>query len=152
MTDTSMPKLFLLFFIFAILAPALSTPAYAEQVEQAPSEQSGGKRVTDYIELKPDFVTNIGTPGQKLSYLKAAITLRASKKTVRAAVEAHMPRLRHELVMLFAEQTDTALLTSNEGQTALRIEAKSRLNAVLEAQQTGEQIDDVLFTTFVVQL
>jgi flagellar FliL protein len=62
-----------------------------------------------------------------------------------------MPRLRHELVMLFCEQTDTGRLNSMEGQEALREEAKQRINAVLEEQQTGERIAGVLFTEFVVQ-
>jgi flagellar FliL protein len=62
-----------------------------------------------------------------------------------------MPRLRHELVMLFGEQTDTGRLNSMEGQEALREEAKQRINAVLEEQQTGERIAGVLFTEFVVQ-
>ncbi|MBC7182612.1 MAG: flagellar basal body-associated FliL family protein, partial [Marinobacter sp.] len=66
-------------------------------------------------------------------------------------LETHMPRLRHELVMLFGEQTDTERLTSMEGQQALREEAKRRINAVLEEQQTGESIAGVLFTEFVVQ-
>ena len=38
-----------------------------------------------------------------------------------------------------------------EGQEALREEAKQRINAVLEEQQTGESIAGVLFTEFVVQ-
>lgn len=149
MKDTTMRPLFLFFFIFVqLLILPLAMSAYAEEASAA---DTGGKRITDYIEFKPDFVTNIGTPGQKLGYLKAAVTLRASEKTTRAAVEAHMPRLRHVLVMLFAEQTDAGVLTSTDGQAALREEAKSRLNAALTAQQTGEQIESVLFTTFVVQ-
>ncbi len=150
-----LPRIFLFFFVFAqTFLLALSTPIYADEAlpeEDTPRKEASGKRITDYIEMKPDFVTNIGTPGQKLSYLKAAVTLRASQTTTRAAVEVHMPRLRHELVILFSEQADADTLTSTEGQAALQEEAKKRLNTVLEAQQTGEQIDTVLFTTFVVQ-
>ncbi|KEF30211.1 Flagellar biosynthesis protein FliL [Marinobacter nitratireducens] len=62
-----------------------------------------------------------------------------------------MPRLRHELVMLFGEQTSTDSLTTMEGQQALREEAKKRINKVLEDQHTGESITGVLFTEFVVQ-
>jgi len=62
-----------------------------------------------------------------------------------------MPRLRHGLVMLFGEQTDSERLTALEGQQALREEATTRINQVLEEQQTGESITGVLFTEFVVQ-
>ncbi|WP_323753253.1 flagellar basal body-associated FliL family protein [Marinobacter sp.] len=115
--------------------------------EDAPEE----KGVTDYIEMKPAFVTHVGKPGNKVNYLKAAVTLRASRESVRPVVEAHNPRLRHELVMLFGEQTDLDTLSSMEGQQALREEAARRINSVLEEQQTGEQITGVLFTEFVVQ-
>jgi flagellar FliL protein len=53
--------------------------------------------------------------------------------------------------MLFGEQTDVDSLAGNAGQTSLRAEAKKRINQVLEEQQTGEKIADILFTEFVVQ-
>lgn len=114
-------------------------------------EPDNEARITDYIEMEPAFVTHVGIPGQKIQYLKAAVTLRATRETTRAALEAHMPRLRHELVMLFGEQTDMERLSSVEGKQALRDEALQRINAVLAEQQTGETVADVIFTTFVVQ-
>lgn len=122
-------------------------PAVTEDAEQA-AEPPG---ITDYIAMNPPFVTHVGPPGNKLIYLKASISLRVSGKDVRPAVEAHMPRLRHEMVMLFGEQTDVDKLVSIEGQEVLRAEAKERINQVLEEQQTGEAITGVLFTEFVVQ-
>jgi flagellar FliL protein len=62
-----------------------------------------------------------------------------------------MPRLRHELVMLFGEQTDVGNITSTQGQEALREEARTRINTVLAEQMTETEVQDVLFTTFVVQ-
>ncbi|MDN6320015.1 MAG: flagellar basal body-associated FliL family protein [Marinobacter sp.] len=145
---TPQPKLFLfsLFLLFS-LAPAAS----AEEATQAEEESPKEPGITDYIAMEPSFVTHVGAPGGKLTYLKASVSLRASQQTTRPAVEAHMPRLRHELVMLFGEQTDTGKLTTMDGQQALRDEAKSRINGVLEEQQTGEAITGVLFTEFVVQ-
>lgn len=143
---THQPKfaLFGLILLFA-LAPA-------GWAEEAPDEEVAEKSgFTDYIAMDPAFVTHVGGPGGKLTYLKASVSLRASQKSTRAAVDAHMPRLRHELVMLFGEQTDTDKLTTMDGQQALREEAKSRINGVLEEQHTGEAITGVLFTEFVVQ-
>ncbi|MDX1558629.1 MAG: flagellar basal body-associated FliL family protein [Marinobacter sp.] len=147
---THQPKsvLTLLFMLFAMIAfPAAAQDA--EETEEAAAEEESG--VTDYISMDPAFVTHVGKPGTKPTYLKAAVSLRANSASVRPAVDAHMPRLRHELVMLFGEQTDAERLTSMEGQEALREEAKQRINAVLEEQQTGESIAGVLFTEFVVQ-
>jgi flagellar FliL protein len=145
---TPQPKFFLfsLFLLFSVF-----TTAWAEEAPDAAEEISEEPGITDYIAMEPSFVTHIGTPGGKLTYLKASVSLRASRQTTRPAVDAHMPRLRHELVMLFGEQTDTDKLTTMDGQQALREEAKLRINGVLEEQQTGEAITGVLFTEFVVQ-
>ncbi len=128
------------------LLPMAAAPAFAQD-----DEPDNEARITDYIEMEPAFVTHVGIPGQKIQYLKAAVTLRATRETTRAVLEAHMPRLRHELVMLFGEQTDMEHLSSVEGKQALRDEALQRINAVLAEQQTGETVADVIFTTFVVQ-
>ena len=151
MTHQPKPVLTLIFLLFFSLAslPAVSQEEKKpEQEEEVSQEESG---FTDYISMDPAFVTHVGPADNKPTYLKAAVTLRASSASTRPALEAHMPRLRHELVMLFGEQTDTERLSSMEGQQALREEAKQRINAVLEEQQTGESIAGVLFTEFVVQ-
>lgn len=148
MTHQRKPVFPLIFLLLSLVSlPALS------QTEEPPKEEAAAEEsgFTDYISMDPAFVTHVGKPDGSPTYLKAAVTLRASNPGTRPALEAHMPRLRHELVMLFGEQTDVDRLTSMEGQQALREEAKRRLNAVLEEQQTGEAIAGVLFTEFVVQ-
>lgn len=138
------------FLILMCLLPVIPAATAAQEEKEEP-EAAQEATITDYIEMDPSFVTHVGKPGDKLTYLKASVTIRASKETTRPAVEAHMPRLRHELVMLFGEQTDADRLATGDGQAALREEAKRRINAVLAEQQTGETITGVLFTEFVVQ-
>lgn len=116
----------------------------------AEAGEDGGTQ-TVYVDMTPAFVTQVGTPGERLSYLKANVTLRVSSKAAEEAVKTHMPRLRHELVMLFSAQTDADRLSSGEGQDALKQEALARINKVLEDQHREERVDNVLFTTFVVQ-
>ena len=148
---------FLLFITLTALIAPLSQYGFAQEATTEDSqaeEQDEAKEepgITDYITLDPTFITHVGEPGPSLVYLKAAVTIRASKASTRPALEAHMPRLRHELVMLFGEQTDVDSLAGNAGQTSLRAEAKKRINQVLEEQQTGEKIAEILFTEFVVQ-
>lgn len=130
--------------LFLAIHAMMAGPALAED---EPEERG----ITDYIAMEPAFVTHVGEPGNKVVYLKAAVTLRAARESTRPALEAHMPRLRHELVMLFGEQTDVDRLTTQQGQQTLREEAAARINAALEEQQTDERIAGVLFTEFVVQ-
>src|SRR5690554_213578 len=154
MTFKPKSMLTLMTLLLALMAgPALADEAgatAAKETEQVIGEAEA-PGVTDYIAMNPPFVTHVGKSGNRIIYLKASVSLRASSANVRPAVEAHMPRLRHELVMLFGEQTDIDQLTSTEGQQLLREEAKNRINQVLEEQQTGESITGVLFTEFVVQ-
>jgi flagellar FliL protein len=135
-----------------LLLALMAWPALANEDNATGSEETAETSgITDYIAMDPPFVTHVGMPGNKITYLKASVSLRAAGAGVRPAVEAHMPRLRHELVMLFGEQTDVDRLTSTKGQQALREEATKRINQVLEEQHTGEAITGVLFTEFVVQ-
>ena len=147
MTFRLKPVLTLLLLIGSLSA----FPVLAEDADTDTEEEVSEPAITDYIAMEPAFVTHIGQPGSKVTYLKASVSLRASTEGARPAIEAHMPRLRHELVMLFGEQTDTTTLTTMEGQQALAEEAKNRINQVLEEQHTGESITGVLFTEFVVQ-
>ena len=135
--------------LLLLLCSLLATPLAAEEPEEEEAVEE--ERITAYIAMDPPFVTHIGTPGTKVTYLKASVSLRVASAGAEAALDAHMPRLRHELVMLFGEQTDSERLTALEGQQALRDEATTRINQVLEEQQTGESITGVLFTEFVVQ-
>lgn len=144
---TPLLKTFLALPIF--VCALVAAPLHAEEPEEDEVVEEAG--ITDYIAMEPAFVTHVGVPGNKVTYLKTSVSLRVASAGARPAVEAHMPRLRHELVMLFGEQTDTDRLTSLEGQQALREEAKARINQALEEQQTGETITGVLLTEFVVQ-
>lgn len=145
------PRTPLLTLMLALLLSLGSNAWAQEETEETAEPESEENRVTDYIEMEPAFITNVGPAEGKISYLKATVSLRASSATTRPALEAHMPRIRHELVMLFGEQTDLERISGNEGRQFLSQTAKERINAVLEAQQTGEQIDEVLFTEFVIQ-
>ena len=144
------------FLLIVALTLPLSQVGFAQEEtsedEQAEEQEEATEpAVTDYVTMNPPFVTHVGEPGQSLVYLKAAVTIRASSASTRPVLETHMPRLRHELVMLFGEQTDVDALSGSAGQAAMRAKAKKRINQVLEEQQTGENIADVLFTEFVVQ-
>lgn len=139
------------FWITLILATTFASPTLAADEEASEDEAETATNFTDYVEMAPSFVTHVGEPVERPAYLKADVSLRVGTETARAAIETHMPGLRHELVMLFGEQTSLDTLSGQEGQQALRQEARNRLNQVLEEQQTGEEIVDVLFTSFVIQ-
>ncbi len=114
------------------------------------AEEEGGSS-TNYYALKPAFVANFGT-GQtkKLKFLKAEITVRASSGVAINNVMNNDALVRHEIVMLLSKQTEESL-TSSKGQETVRKAALEVVQAALKEETGDEQINDLLFTSFVVQ-
>ncbi|MEQ5836656.1 flagellar basal body-associated FliL family protein [Marinobacter sp. NFXS9] len=121
-----------------------------EASDEAPAEEQAAPAPSIYVAMDPPFITNIGQSTGRLSYVKAEVTLRVASKEAETAVKDHEPRLRHEMVMLLAREK-LEELSKPEGQEALRQKALEAFNKVLEEEQTGAEIMDVLFTSFVVQ-
>ena len=145
-----LPKMFAALFIMALATLAFGQEP-SESAESTEPVESTEPTITDYISLEPAFVTHVGPPSGKLSYLKTSVSLRANTSTTRPAVEAHIPRIRHELVLLFGEQSDVDALTRPDTQQALATEAAARINKALKNQNISETVSGVLFTEFVVQ-
>tara|TARA_R110001592_G_scaffold177076_2_gene417330 strand:- start:143901 stop:144287 length:387 start_codon:yes stop_codon:yes gene_type:complete len=120
--------------------------AHAEEdSENAPQTQ------THYQELRPSFVANFGdTTGKRLKFIKADITLRASSNEAISAVMDHDALIRHQIVMILSAQTEESL-ASSKGQETLRLGLLEKVKAVLKEETGKEHIDDLLFTSFVVQ-
>lgn len=72
-----------------------------------------------YLELSPAFVVNVGNSDEGGGFAKAEVTLRFREAGDRKEAEAHVPWLRHEVVMLMSGQSAEELRTS-EGQEQLR--------------------------------
>ena len=101
-----------------------------------------------YVDMTPPFVVSIGHSG-RIGYLKAGVSLRVEEKAA-TAVELHMPALRHELVLLLSRQ-QAAALEQVEGRERLRNEALESVRRVLSENANAEGIEDLLFTSFIVQ-
>ncbi|MFE8071184.1 flagellar basal body-associated FliL family protein [Marinobacteraceae bacterium S3BR75-40.1] len=125
---------------------ALGGPAWGSSEGESGANETG----TQYVELKPAFVVNVGEPGARLRYAKVSVTLRVEGKEAADKVDTHRPWIRNELVFLLSGQSIDQV-TSSQGQQGLQQEALQRINAVLEAEAGEALVTDVLFTEFVVQ-
>jgi len=65
------------------------------------------------------------------------------------SVQTNIPLIRNNLLLLMSNR-DYQSMMSREGKEKLRTEALGEVNAV-QKKQGGEPVDDLLFTTFVVQ-
>jgi flagellar FliL protein len=103
-----------------------------------------------YIPLDPAFVVNFQDKNDKTKFLKAELNVMTFDDDVSAAITKHMPAIRNNLVLLFSRQLYEDLLP-HDGKEALRAEALSQVQAVLQ-QHTGKPgIEDLFFTSFVMQ-
>ncbi|MCP5162110.1 MAG: flagellar basal body-associated protein FliL [Hahellaceae bacterium] len=134
---------FSLLLAWIALSAMLSSSVSAEEEGAAPAP------TTQYVELKPSFVANFGTPGAKLRFLKADVTVRVNSVADANKVENHIALLRNEIVFLLSKQGDS--LNTMDGQEKLRQEILEKLRAKLKEEEGSGMIEDVLFTEFVIQ-
>lgn len=117
--------------LLLILGLALATPLYA-------AGGAGNESPDPYLELKPDFVVNVGEADSKgRSYVKAEVTLRFHDAEIREKAQDHEPWLRHEIVMLLSGQP-VDRMQSGDGQDELRAEMLDLLN-----QRLSKEMPDV---------
>lgn len=143
---SSVRRLFVLLPFLAVLCAAAGPIRASDDVQ--------------YVEMLPAFVVNIGSTG-RIVYLKAEVSLRTSKHAA-AALSYHMPLLRHEMIMLLSRQTPESLASPEERET-LRLKALEMLRLALAQAgptpesvntkdvTTGDDIEDLLFTSFITQ-
>ncbi|MAR91418.1 MAG: flagellar basal body-associated FliL family protein [Pseudomonadota bacterium] len=124
--------------LVSILAPPL---ALGEEETAVPGND------TVYVELKPSFVTNY--QARRMGYLKADVTLQVKGEQTAEAVSRHRQSIRHQLVMLFSRQQQDSLNTL-EGKQMLKEAALTEVVQALEVEGEPAQVEDILFTSFIV--
>jgi flagellar FliL protein len=128
------------------LSFSLVVSAWAEEEGEVPAPA-----VAQYHNLTPSFVANFGANNpKKLKFVKADVSLRATSAAAIDEVMNHDPLVRHQIVMLLSRQTEETL-SSPAGQETVRLEALSLVQAALKVETGSGQIEDLFFTSFVVQ-
>ncbi len=118
----------------------------------ASSEKASEKPTNtgEYLDLRPAIVANFGGVGA-IHFIKAEISLRVGKNPeTNAAVQHHLPQIRHILVMLLSRQTDESLSTM-QGKEQIRQEALAAVQKVLQAEEGKPLVEDLLFTNLIIQ-
>ena len=125
---------------------ALTLPLLA-MAEEEPKGDEAPK--VAYIDLVPSLVGNYGI-GPRLKYYKADISLRVASTDAEVKVTRHEPLIRNQLIMLFSQQTDETL-GSSEAKERLRQEALKQVQQVLNSEEGQPLVDDLLFNNLIVQ-
>ncbi|WP_119393468.1 flagellar basal body-associated FliL family protein [Salinibius halmophilus] len=104
-----------------------------------------------YIALEPEFVVNYGNgEDTKIRYVAVNITLKARNDLASIDVIQHSDALRHAIIMTLSRQS-VETMHSAQAQAAMRNQLLDAVQGVM-LQETGDTlIDQVLFTSFVLQ-
>lgn len=102
-----------------------------------------------YMSFEPALVVNFLSPG-RARYLQLGIEILAYDQEVINAVKLHMPAIRNDLIMVFSEKTFEELAT-REGKEEAKEEAHAVINRIISERGVAGEVDDVFFTSFVMQ-
>ena len=121
------------------------TPVVAEAA--ASGSPDAGKPAI-YSALDPAFVVNF-EDGDAVRFLQVSMQVMAREQKVIDSVQKNAPLIRNNLLLLMSNR-DYKVLMTRDGKEALRKEALAAINAV-QKQEGDPPIEDLLFTSFVVQ-
>jgi flagellar FliL protein len=108
----------------------------------------GGAKSAFYYAFDPPMVVNF-EDGSVVRFLQISMEVMAHDQKSIDSVQKNMPLIRNNLLLLMSNR-DYQSLMSREGKDKLREEALAEIRAV-QKKQGGGDVDDLLFTSFVVQ-
>ncbi len=102
-----------------------------------------------YSKLGDAFIVNF-MAGDQIRYLQVEIEVMSRDPDVAKDIETHMPVIRNNLVMLFSG-LDFETISTVEGKQKIREQALHEVQKILEEQTGYKGIEDLYFTSFVMQ-
>jgi flagellar FliL protein len=111
-------------------------------------EEGGGGKPAVYYAIDPPLVVNF-EDGSVVRFLQITMELMAHDQKAIDSVQKNIPLIRNNLLLLMSNRNYQSLM-SREGKEKLRLEALDEVRAV-QKKEGGADIDDLLFTSFVVQ-
>ena len=118
-------------------------------VAAAPKGAEGGAaKPSVYYAIDPPLVVNF-EDGSAVRFLQITMEIMAHDEKAIESVQKNIPLIRNNLLLLMSNRNYQSMM-SREGKEKLRQEALAEVRAV-QKKEGGPDVDDVLFTSFVVQ-
>jgi flagellar FliL protein len=125
-----------------VITPIVPVAAAGHEGEHAEPKASV------YYAIDPPLVVNF-EDGSAVRFLQITMEVMAHDQKAIDSLQKNIPMIRNNLLLLMSNRNYQTLM-SREGKEQLRAEALAEIRAV-QKKQGGEDVDDVLFTSFVVQ-
>jgi len=117
-------------------------------VPAAAAHSEGEGKGSLFLPLDPPLVVNF-EEGSAVRFLQISMEVMGKDQKSIDSVQKNIPLIRNNLLLLMSNR-DYQTLMSRDGKEKLRQEALAEIRAV-QKKQNGEDIEDLLFTSFVVQ-
>ncbi len=133
--------------------PAVDEQAAAEDKADKSSATTSNrpKAPLSYVPLDPPFVVNFNSgTDTDVRFLQVSVELGTRDPAVADSIKEHRPAIRNNLVMLFSSQ-DPQALNTRDGKEKLRDETLSEVQKVLKRETGSPGVENVFFTSFVMQ-
>jgi flagellar FliL protein len=118
-------------------------------VAVAHGEEGSAGKAALYYAIDPPLVVNF-EEGSVVRFLQITMEVMAHDQKTIDGVQKNIPLIRNNLLLLMSNRNYQTMM-SREGKEKLRQEALTEIRAVQKKQGGGPEIDDLLFTSFVVQ-
>jgi flagellar basal body-associated protein FliL len=112
------------------------------------AEGHGAGKPSVYFAIDPPLVVNF-EDGSAVRFLQITMEVMAHDEKSIESVQKNIPLIRNNLLLLMSNRNYQNMM-SREGKEKLRQEALAEVRAV-QKKEGGPEVDDVLFTSFVVQ-
>ena len=141
--EITMQKLLLI----TLLLPLLGL--FSVQAQDA--EEEAPKTNSAYISLGKAMVLNLSSQKKKITFLQINADALINDDANLELVEAHIPAMRHTLIVLLSEQSDVDMKSSMKREE-LRQQATTEIQALI-TELTGREnlVSDLLFSSILVQ-
>jgi flagellar FliL protein len=111
-------------------------------------EEGGSGKAAVYYAIDPPLVVNF-EDGSVVRFLQITMEVMAHDQKAIDSVQKNIPLIRNNLLLLMSNRNYQSMM-SREGKEKLREEALAEIRAV-QKKEGGPDVDDLLFTSFVVQ-
>lgn len=112
-------------------------------------ESEAGTEVPQFYQVRPSIVITLPSSG-RTRYVSLDIDLMTHSKSSLKKIEAYAPLIKNNLIDLLSKQTFDEMITE-EGKKNIRKQALTLLQALMTEQAGDPIIEQVLFTSFIVQ-
>lgn len=120
-----------------------------EASEEKTEQRSQPVGDPQYIPMKPPFTVNFGSSGGA-RFMQVEVQLMTYDKEAVKAIEKHQPVLRDRILRVLGNQEEESVRTA-EGKEQMRAEVLKVIQKVMEERYGAAAIEEVYFTSFVIQ-